>query len=184
MSRSKPGWTYALRCHGPNYLRWIAANRILSSKFDALASALRTLFQRDVQKPEEARHIWNAAPAVLSRCNEQSTYEKQGASYAYAWLHLLDRYARTWNALEKLVEHGCLPLAKHGVRTLDVGTGPGPSAFAVCDFYAAIREFGAQNAIEQFHQSSAITCVELDRGMNWFRHEWHSEIVSCFWETR
>jgi len=151
-------------------LDWIAANSVLTTKFNALASALRTLFQRGVRTPEQACDIWLAAPAVLSRCNEQSTYEMPGAPYAYAWLHLLDRYARTWRALEKLVEYGCLPLARDGVRTLDVGTGPGPSAFAVYDFYAAMTEFGAEKGIEQLNQPPAITCVEFDQGTNWLRH--------------
>jgi hypothetical protein len=93
-----------------------------------------------------------------------------GASAAYAWLHLLDRYARTWSALETLVTACCLPLAKGGVRVLDVGTGPGPSAFAVHDFYAAMTEFAAQTGNLQWRQPPSMTCVEFDCNSNHLRH--------------
>lgn len=102
--------------------------------------------------------------------HEQATYELRGATPAYAWLHLLDRYARTWSALEKLVASGSLPLAKYGVRALDVGTGPGPSAFAIHDFYAAMTEFAAQTGNAQWRQPPDLTCVEFDSSTNHLRH--------------
>lgn len=146
MSGGKPGWTDLLQRQGSDYLEWVAAKGVLETKFQALAAALWTLLQDAIRTPEDARAVWKATPAVLDSCNKQATYAMPGAAAAYAWLHLLDRYARTWNALEWLVAAGCLPLAKHGVRTLDVGTGPGPSAFAVHDFYVAMTEFAVQTA--------------------------------------
>ena len=142
----------------------------MKTKFEALAAALWTLLQDAIRSPEDACAVWRATPAVLARCNEQATYEIPGAAAAYAWLHLLDRYAQTWSALEKLVTAGCLPLAKHGVRALDVGTGPGPSAFAVYDFYAAMTEFATQTGNTQWRQPPAITCVEFDSNTNHLRH--------------
>ncbi len=114
--------------------------------------------------------MWRATPAVLSCCNEQRTYEMPGAASAYAWLHLLDRYVRTWIALEKLVVEGCIPLARYGVRTLDVGTGPGPSAFAVHDFYATMTEFANQTGNAQWRQPPRLTCVEFDSSTSHLRH--------------
>jgi hypothetical protein len=168
--KKTPGWTDLLRKQGPNYLAWLAQNKVLTAKFNDLATALWRLLQSRISTPEDACEIWRATPGVLRRCNEQSTYQMPGATVAYAWLYLLDRYARTWLALEKLVASSCLPLAKFGVRTLDVGTGPGPSAFAVCDFYAALTEFGRQTDIELLQQPPAVTCVERDLGNNMFRH--------------
>lgn len=170
MSLDKPGWSAFLKRHGKTYLEWIAANRILTSKFNALAESLSTLLQSSISTPEIAYDIWRAVPAVLSRCNEQSTYEMPGSPYAYAWLHFLDRYARTWRALEKLVASGYLPLARYGVRALDVGTGPGPSAFAIHDFYDSLTKFGMERKIKPFNQPPTLTCVEFDRGTNSLRH--------------
>jgi hypothetical protein len=158
-------------------LAWLAENRVLTTKFDALATALWSLLQARITTPDDAREVWIATPAVLSCCNEQSTYQMAGAPVAYAWLHLLDRYARTWAALEKLVAYNCLPLAKFGVRTLDVGTGPGPSAFAIHDFYAALTQFGSHTGIEELKQPPQIACVEFDQGTNSLRHHL-AELVS------
>ena len=170
MDSSKPGWTNLLRRQGAEYLAWGTANGVLEMKFEALANALWTLLQNEIRTSEDAHAVWEAVPAVLARCNEQSTYEMPGAAIAYAWLHLLDRYARTWSALERLVTAGCLPLAKHGVRILDVGTGPGPSAFAAYDFYAAMTEFATQTGNIQWRQPPSITCVEFDGSTNRLRH--------------
>ena len=170
MNGGRPGWTDLLRRQGSEYLAWVAANGVLKTKFEALAAALWTLLQDVIRIPEDARAVWRATPAVLVRCNEPATYGMPGAAAAYAWLHLLDRYARTWSALEKLVAASCLPLAKQGVRALDVGTGPGPSAFAVHDFYAAMTEFAAETGNIRWRQPPAITCVEFDSNTNHLRH--------------
>ena len=174
-SSSKPpkrarGWSNLLQKHGPDFLAWLGLNQVLSTKFDLLARALSLLLEESVQTPDQAREIWAATPDVLHRCNEQSTYEIPGAPLAYAWLHLLERYGRTWMALEQLVSHGYLPIAKFGINALDVGTGPGPSAFAVDDFYHALTEFGAAAAIAELKQPPSVTCVEFDSGTNRLRH--------------
>ena len=75
-----------------------------------------------------------------------------GAESAYAWIHLPDRYVRTWLALEVLVERCLLPMGKEGVRALDVGTGPGPSAFATHDFYAAMMRYADITGRERWRQ--------------------------------
>ena len=105
-------------------------------------------------------------PAVLSRCNEQSTYEMPKAPETYAWLHLLDRYVRTWLALELLVKKSCIAMGEDGVRALDIGTGPGPAGFAVHDFYTAMVEFSELYNNLKWRQPPHITCVELDPGTN------------------
>lgn len=170
MRVGKPGWTDLLRRNGPELLQWLSARSALHINFNAFATALQTLLFSRISTSDDARDVWDATPAVLSQCNEQSTYEMDGAPYAYAWLYLLDRYARTWRALEHLVAASCLPLARNGVRVLDVGTGPGPAAFATYDFYAAMTQFSQDRGLPQFNQPPAITCVEFDRGTNHLRH--------------
>ncbi len=167
----KPGWTSFLRHQGPDFLKWIEKENILLRKFDALATALYSLLKARINTTEAAQAVWRTVPDVLARCNEQDTYEKPGAFDAYAWLHLLERYVRTWLALEKLVEACCLPLAKHGIRALDVGTGPGPSAFAVHDFYSAMTEFSEQTGNLKWRQPAKVTPVDLSHSTNELRYQ-------------
>ncbi len=171
MSSRKQGWTSLLKREGSNFLAWARNERVLSLKFDVLAKALSSLLCERVRAPEEAREVWEAVPAVLGCCNEQATYEKPGAACAYAWLHLLERYVRTWLALERLVQSHCLPMGKNGVRALDVGTGPGPAAFAIHDFYVAMVEFSEVIDNPKWRQPPLLTCVEFDGSANQFRHQ-------------
>ena len=171
MSSRKQGWTGLLKQEGSDFLAWARDERVLSLKFDVLAKALSSLLCERVRTPEEAHEVWEAVPAVLGRCNEQATYEKPGAACAYAWLHLLERYVRTWFALERLVESNCLPMGRKGVRALDVGTGPGPAAFAIHDFYVAMVEFSEAIDNPKWRQPPLLTCVEFDGSTNQFRHQ-------------
>ncbi len=170
MSTVNQGWAALLRLQGSEYLAWLAQNKVMSKKLNALSNALWSMIRAHVRTPEQAMDVWKALPSVICRCNEQETYELPGADIAYAWLHLLERYARTWIALEELVKHACLPMAKYGVRALDVGTGPGSSAFAIHDFFAAMTEFSNQTGNTEWRQPPQITCVELARRTNHFRH--------------
>ena len=163
-------WRSLLRHEGSDFLQWVKDQRILSTKFDALATALSSLLRDSIRTAEQASDVWKAVPAVLGHCNERGTYEMPGAAFAYAWLHLLDRYVRTWVALELLVERNCLPMGKNGVHALDVGTGPGPSAFAIHDFYASMIEFSETRDHSKWRQPPHVTCVEFDGNTNHLRH--------------
>ena len=170
MSSRRQGWTGILNREGADFLDWVREEQVLSTKFSFLATALWTLLRGRVRTQEEAHDVWEAVPAVLSRCNEQETYEMPGAACAYAWLYLLERYVRTWLALERLVQKSCLPMGKNGVRALDVGTGPGPAAFAIHDFYAAMVEFSEDTDNPKWRQPALLTCFEFDGSTNHFRH--------------
>ena len=61
-------------------------------------------------------------------------------------------------------------MGKHGVRALDVGTGPGPSALAIHDFYGAMVEFSKIRENSKWRQPAHLTCVEFDAGTNSLRH--------------
>ena len=171
MSPPRLSWTGLLKQEGSDFLAWAREKRVLPRKFRVLATALSSLLRERVRTPEEAGDVWEAVPAVLCRCNEQATYEMPGAACAYAWLHLLDRYVRTWLASERLVEKNFLPMGKYGVRALDVGTGPGPAAFAIHDFYAAMVEFSEGTSNPKWRQPPHLTCVEFDGSTNHFRHQ-------------
>ena len=165
------GWTGLLKREGAEFTEWLRRDQVLSSKFATLASVLSPMLRDQIRTPADARDIWTAVPAVLRCCNDQATYEKRGAAVAYAWLHLLDRYVRTWLALERLVQAACLPMGRDGVRALDVGTGPGPAAFAVNDFYSAMVEFSEAGNKPKWRQLADVACFEFSESINGFRHE-------------
>ena len=170
MKNNKTGWTSFLRHHGPAFLSWLEQNQVLHEKFELLSVSLWKLIQSEVNTSESAYSVWASVSAVISRCNDQSTYSMNGAAVAYAWLHLLDRYVRTWVALKYLVKTGFLPFAKHGVNVLDIGTGPGPSAFAIHDFYSSMAKFADLTNNVKWKQLPDITCVEFEKSTNSFRH--------------
>ena len=170
MKTAKQGWIGLQRRQGAEFLRWLEESRALEAGFDALASSLHALLERRVQKKEDALKVWAAVPSVMDQCDDPNTLTKPEAASAYSWLHLPDRYVRTWLTLQELVNHCLLPMGKEGVRALDVGTGPGPSAFATHDFYAAMTEFAEVSSNELWCQPARMTCVELSESMNTFRH--------------
>ena len=167
---SKPSWRHLLKLHGPDFLRWMDRNNVLFTCITRIANVLQPFIKNAIQSSEDANAVWAVTPAVMSKCNDQETYGMPFASEAYAWLHLLDRYSRTWNALEVLTRERCLPMGCEGVRVLDVGTGPGSSALAIHDYYHALTQFGNENSIELLNQPTNVTCVELAQQTNSFRH--------------
>lgn len=163
-------WTGLQRREGCGFLRWLKKETALERGFDDLAGALRLLLDDWVRSEQDVREVWAATSAVVAQCNEEDTYCMPGAARAYAWLHLLDRYVRTWFALQRLVEQRILPMGKEGVHALDVGTGPGPSAFAVHDFFAAMVRYSEGPGSRRWRQPTRIACVEFADRMNHFRH--------------
>ena len=165
----REGWSGLQRREGATVMGWLYRERRLGKGFDALADGLREILDTKARTAADACDVWGAASAVMARCNKLATYLMRGADVAYAWLHLLDRYVRTWLALERLLVDGLLPMGKHGVRVLDIGTGPGPSAFATHDFYVALAAYSGSAGKARWHQPPELTCVEEVCAMNRFR---------------
>lgn len=170
-------WTGLQRREGSSFLQWLEKDQALRTGFGGLAAALRILLEDWVRTEEDVHEVWAAVPAVLGQCNEPATYGKRSAARAYAWIHLLDRYVRTWLALRRLVEQAILPMGREGVRVLEVGTGPGPSAFAVHDFFAAMVRYSEGAGNQHWRQPARLTCVELAPEMNHFRHHLAERLV-------
>ena len=61
-------------------------------------------------------------------------------------------------------------MGRYGVNALDVGTGPGPAAFAIHDFYSSMMEFSGAHGNPQWQQPANVTCVEFDQRTNHLRH--------------
>jgi SAM-dependent methyltransferase len=74
--------------------------------------------------------------------------------------------------LTELTSKGVLPTASEGVRVLDVGTGPGPAAIAIEDYYSLLTEFGGVSEARNFiGQSAAVSVIEQSEEMlRFLRH--------------
>ena len=169
MSTRKRNWRHLQRQEGAEFLKWAEDNRVLAEQFDVLANALWPMLS-GVPDTEVALGIWRSVSKVMARCDDPDTYKSREAACAYAWLHLLDRYVRAWMALKLLLERNCLPMGKNGVNALDVGTGPGPSAFATHDFFASMVRFSEQVERPWWRQKAHLQCVEIESITNSFRH--------------
>jgi hypothetical protein len=92
-----------------------------------------------------------ASRNVLNRC-DTITYDEPGAANAYVLLHFLDRYHRFQLTFDLLARHKLMPLRHRDLHMLDVGTGPGPSMFALSDFYR--QRFGYVGDVRVFHKGN------------------------------
>jgi hypothetical protein len=64
-----------------------------------------------------------------------------------------------------------MPMKETGIDVLDIGTGPGPSMFAVSDFYS--ERFGQADALHSDHRRPAFKIDYVERSVefrNWLHH--------------
>ena len=163
---SRQGWSGLQRQEGIEFLQCLRDSQVLQAEFGILAEGLYELLSDRVRTQDDACKVWAAVSAVTDKCDKESTYSLPGAEWAYSWLYLLDRYVRSWRALQLLVEHCQLPMGREGVRVLDIGTGPGPSAFATHDFYVAMAAYAKASGNELWRQPVQVTCIEFACSMN------------------
>ena len=151
---------------GPDFIAWLGENSVLRGNITIHARVISQLLHAEIDTEIAARKFWHGVPRALSHKSPDTMHEDWGIVRAYAWLHFLERYARTWSALEHLVEECRLPMGRNGVKTLDVGAGLGPVASAIHDFYVAMLEFAKETGHPKWHQPPDITCVERATGFS------------------
>ncbi len=107
---------------------------------------------------------------VLKYCDE-ITYEEQGTAEAYALLHFLDRYHRFQIIFDTLNSHRIMPIKSQRIDILDVGTGPGPSMYAISDFYTNLHKVSIAQHLTDDSDKFSIDYVERSRRFrNWLHH--------------
>ena len=132
-----------LRRNIVEYQNWLAETDFLWNRFNSLTTALEN-FILDVLSDESfAIKVASKFEDVLSRCDEID-YSENETAIAYCILHFLPRYRMFQMIYSKLITENLLPLKikKNPVRTLDIGTGPGPSMYALSDLYSSLQIFG------------------------------------------
>ena len=170
---SRQTWRQLLLQHYNDYLSWLAEKSARQDLLKLLADQLSQFLISVLTTPENCKEFWSVIPDIRSACND-ITYAKPYAIEAYAYVHLLDRYWRTWDVLIELTKTAALPLGKEGVRILDVGTGPAPTPYAISDFYELLREYGVVVGSEELaQQTTHFTIVERNTGMCGFMNRFN-----------
>jgi hypothetical protein len=169
-------WRRLLIEHGPAFLRWLSTSGREEMALDRVSTCLSgfligAIEQVAAEWPNAAVEFWNRIPDVRACCSTPEIFEQPFAVEAYAYVHFLERYRRTWAALRYLTDVAALPLAINGVRTLDVGAGPAPALYAIDDYYGALKDFAAASEIEPLMVPlPKLNIIERSQRMNWFVH--------------
>ncbi len=138
---------------------------------DKLASDLERALISRTGSADDALRFWSLIPKVRACCNEASVFEDEFAAPAYAYVHLLERYRRTWLVLKHLTRYAVLPLGTKGVGALDIGAGPAPALYAIDDYYRALSDFAVHASIDELHlPSPTLAAVERSGPMISFSH--------------
>jgi hypothetical protein len=169
-------WRQVLLRYGGPFLQWLthsrAEGRLLESLANQLADFLIGQIERVYHEWSDAPvEFWKRIPTVRACCNQPDIFEQPFAVEAYAYVHLLERYRRTWAALKYLTEVAVLPLGSRGVRVLDVGSGPAPSLYAIADFYETLNEFAKLSSIQELQiPTPELNPIERSQAMISFLH--------------
>ena len=107
------------------------------ASLSAVVSALEKYLLYSIRNPAAATEFINRMPDIYKYCNDD-IYERPMVAEAYAYIHFVIRYCNWWEVFLELLHAGWLPMRESGVRALDVGAGPGPAAYALVDFWAAL----------------------------------------------
>jgi len=145
-------WRGLLEEHGDSFLKWLESSGRELASLNAMAETLEQFLiglidHARVEYPDAPMRFWELIPVVRACCEKPETFEEYLAVPAYAYVHLLERYRRTWSTLRHLTESGVLPLGKLGTRVLDVGSGPAPALYAIDDFYRALTDFARESTL-------------------------------------
>ena len=126
------------------YQEWLEETDFLWKRFDAIATGLEKSILELLSEDEFARRVAAKFEEVLSRCDEID-YNDDETAVAYCILHFLPRYRMFQLIYYELLINNILPIKNNQINTLDIGTGPGPSMYALSDIYSSLQIFGAVN---------------------------------------
>jgi SAM-dependent methyltransferase len=141
-------------------------------RFEELGSLVEGyLLQQMSLYPESGCQMASQLLNVLKNC-DTITYNEPGTGDAYALLHFLDRYHRFQLTFDLLASHRLMPLKKlKDIHVLDIGTGPGPSMFALSDFYC--ERFGYVDASRAHRERPGFRIDYVERSgefRRWLHH--------------
>jgi hypothetical protein len=163
--RRSPSVAQCLRQYGREFIADSVHRDIPSVRMQELANALEILIRAEISDPDRCKAFWEGIPAARKGCPEKGHFEKDENIWAYAFVHLLDRYLRVWEVLRWLVRAHVLPLPRK-LAVLDIGSGPAPALYAISDFYQALKEYARVKDIGCLAiDDPELNAIELSRGM-------------------
>lgn len=153
------------------FLNWCTLNGGFDARFDDLCSLIIQYASTQLKDIEFAKSVAQQLWVVVHSCND-ITFDSNAQADAYALMHLADRYQRAWQSSMYLFHRRRWPRLREPFNYLDIGTGPGPSLFALSDVYHQAQAFihGRQWADDQRNPTFQSDYVEQSK---WFRHWLH-----------
>lgn len=154
------------------YREWIDKEDFYFTRFDLLATQLeKFILEFRLTDPKFTCEVASQFENVL-RCCDEIDYQEDSTATAYGILHFLPRFRRFQLTFGKLVDKLILPFGAKAINSLDIGTGPGPSLFALSDTYNSLRRFGEINNISYLKNLEyQPDYVERSSGFrNWLHH--------------
>ena len=142
-----------------DFKKWLDTNDYLNKNFalmqEVVTEYLERAFEGSWEDVDMQALICRQIPTVLSRCDE-ITYNEPGVPEAYILIHFLDRYHRFQLIFMDMLKKGTFPI-RETIDVMDVGTGPGPSLFALSDMILLINQY-----LGEKENSKGISVVNLD----------------------
>jgi hypothetical protein len=131
------------------FFEWLEARDELFRRFELLAAQVESyILEQVLWSKDNTALVAENFEDVISHCDTVD-YDAPGVVEAYSILHFLDRFHRFQLIYLKLLEEGLLPIKSFPIDVLDVGTGPGPTLFALSDIYSSLKLFGAEVSDER-----------------------------------
>ncbi|HLP62751.1 MAG TPA: hypothetical protein VK186_28190 [Candidatus Deferrimicrobium sp.] len=144
-------------------LNWYFSNEVSLARMRKFGQAIEQVIQKYTFQFNNANLVATKLPDVLKSCDDLA-FDDISEVFAYAALHLLDRYGRITQILEYLMKTGRLPLRKVGISLLEVGAGPAPAGYAVRDFYSLLSRYPRLGDVKV---APLKTLDTIDRGKGW-----------------
>jgi hypothetical protein len=167
---SRTSWRRLWRDHGGRFLRWLEQTGRTRHEFAALSHQTTDYLISAIPDQKTATRFINQTALAHDHCDEP-IYSEPLVVEAYVFLHFLERYRRCWRLLSHMVEQAILPMSQYGINVLDVGTGPGPTGYAVSDFYRCLCDFATEASVSGLlTPEPSFTFVELAPEMSRFIH--------------
>lgn len=155
-----------------SYRNWLKENDFLYTRFNLLSDKLTNfLLNKRLVNKEFTQDVASKFKVVLESCDEID-YREESTATAYAILHFLPRFYRFQLIFSKLIDKQIFPLSKKPINVLDIGTGPGPSLFALSDIYLSLKLY-CEERKEAYLTSQEYTPDYVERSdgfRNWLHH--------------
>jgi len=151
------------------FVNWVEENDYLYKNFCDIEKCLNQYLSMTIGDNQRLKeHICNNFNTVLGKC-DQISYDEDGVPEAYIILHFLDRYHRFQLMLLDMFRSATFPIKKK-IRIMDIGTGPGPSLYAISDMVALYQQYEMEVYGESQIEAVEMDYVEQSQGFRAFLH--------------